>query len=1152
MLLTSPHPSAVHRNVPGEPDLDLIRLSNGPGLAILLHPNGAPYAFRHGRTLINRALVSSAEMGWFRLLARLTPLDGGASEVLNLLNPVTSQTFGQASPEACQWAGISHETEVRVTLQLAPDSLSWTWTIDSINRGNVPKTLEIFYGQDLGLGDESAVRNNEAYLSQYLDHHIEDSSTFGPVLMTRQNMPMDGDRHPWIAQGCRERTAAYCSDGFQFFGLPAKSGEDPLALTGTGLPSKVRQFEFAYVGLQSKPVDLEPGCSTRTTFFAIFDPHHPGASCPEDLDGLAGKLEFLDQAADESVPQVSSRSGKFSLVGKPPLNGRCLDQSEIEANFPGERRSEERDVEGQLLSFFHGDDRHVVTGLKETRMERAHGHILWGSSRLDPDARALGTTVYANGIFNAQTYFANPNFGRFLSVVRCPLNQLRLNGQRIFIEVEEEWRQLGIPSTFEMGPRFARWLYQLPDRTLEITVWCDSSYPACYLDVSVVRGPASRILVTHQLVPGGNEFSAAIDLSIDHENACAIGVPRPPAAVLDKIPGYGFLIAAADPDNVASISTELPGSVQSSHPGFLTVQSSTTESMTVILVASDGGVAALSEVLPELRATALAGFQEPLDFRDSHAGGLRLDAGATGSRSRLNEIIPWYAHNAWVHFATPHGLEQYNGGAWGVRDVCQGSVEWLLAVGQTNAVRGILKTVFTQQYRVDPVWPQWFMLPPFGKIQQPHAHGDIPFWPLKALCDYLEVTEDYALLELPLLYTSAETFEPEAPAETVKQHVDRIFDHYHSRCVPGTALVNYGDGDWDDTLQPADPVLRSSMVSTWTVALSYHAFRQYRDVCLATGQTAQAGQLTGLLARIAADFRQHLMPGGITCGFAIVESDGRFRPLLHPDDQTSGIRYRLLPMTRAILAGLFTREEAERHLQLIEEHLLYPDGVHLMSDPVPYRGGISHQFKRAETAAFFGREVGLQYVHAHIRYAEALAEMGRADEAWQALSTVNPVGLRSCVPNASIRQANAYFSSSDAEFPDRYQARERFAELQDGRIPVSGGWRIYSSGPGIFLHKLVTRLVGMRERHGYVIFDPLIPAGQSDLVLRRKWRGHNLEIKATRNSHGKAGILVNGSSLPNVTREQHAYRIGGQRVPTTSFLRLLDAGLNRVEIHTHS
>jgi len=54
------------------------------------------------------------------------------------------------------------------------------------------------------------------------------------------------------------------------------------------------------------------------------------------------------------------------------------------------------------------------------------------------------------------------------------------------------------------------------------------------------------------------------------------------------------------------------------------------------------------------------------------------------------------------------------------------------------------------------------------------------------------------------------------------------------------------------------------------------------------------------------DFARLALPGGTVAGFLVHEADGRLRPLLHPTDRVTGIRYRLLPMTRSILAGLFT------------------------------------------------------------------------------------------------------------------------------------------------------------------------------------------------------------------------------------------------------
>ena len=108
-------------------------------------------------------------------------------------------------------------------------------------------------------------------------------------------------------------------------------------------------------------------------------------------------------------------------------------------------------------------------------------------------------------------------------------------------------------------------------------------------------------------------------------------------------------------------------------------------------------------------------------------------------------MFPWLAHNAMIHLTVPHGLEQYTGAAWGTRDVCQGPVEFLLALEHDEPVKEILRTVFAQQDETRGDWPQWFMLEPYASIRDRHSHGDVIVWPLKALCDYVEATNDLAL-----------------------------------------------------------------------------------------------------------------------------------------------------------------------------------------------------------------------------------------------------------------------------------------------------------------------------------------------------------------------------------------------------------------------
>ena len=232
-----------------------------------------------------------------------------------------------------------------------------------------------------------------------------------------------------------------------------------------------------------------------------------------------------------------------------------------------------------------------------------------------------------------------------------------------------------------------------------------------------------------------------------------------------------------------------------------------------------------------------------------------------------------------------------------------------------------------------------------------------------------------------------------------------------------------------------------------------------------------------LAEEIRADFNRYLILDGTAVGYAIFEP-GRDQPevLLHPRDSRTGLKFSLLPMTRSIIGGLFTAEQAQHHLNIIREHLLFPDGARLMDKPAVYRGGPERLFRRAESAANFGREIGLMYVHSHLRYCEAMAVLGEVDALWDALLKVNPIAVTEHLDNASLRQRNAYFSSSDAAFSDRYEASKEWSRVKSGKIAVDGGWRIYSSGPGLYTNMLVRLAFGRRRYFGARTASPLLPS----------------------------------------------------------------------------
>jgi cellobiose phosphorylase len=313
--------------------------------------------------------------------------------------------------------------------------------------------------------------------------------------------------------------------------------------------------------------------------------------------------------------------------------------------------------------------------------------------------------------------------------------------------------------------------------------------------------------------------------------------------------------------------------------------------------------------------------------------------------------------------------------------------------------------------------------------------------------------------------------------DSVAEHVRSLLATVRARLIPDTHLIRYGEGDWNDSLQPVDLRMRDWMVSSWTVALLFEQLSRYVRVLRRTGLDADAEELSELAAGMRHDFNHYLMRDGTVAGYGIFEP-GVEKPelLLHPSDTRTGLRYSLLPMTHGILGGLFTPLQVEHHLQIIREHLLFPDGARLIDRPVTYRGGPQTIFRRAESSSFFGREIGLMYVHAHLRYAEAMAILGDAEALWEALQLASPITVTERLAHAGLRQRNAYFSSSDAAFPDRYAASADWQQVKAGQIGTEGGWRIYSSGPGIFISLLVRHLLGHRRLWGEHAVQPLLPA----------------------------------------------------------------------------
>ena len=109
--------------------------------------------------------------------------------------------------------------------------------------------------------------------------------------------------------------------------------------------------------------------------------------------------------------------------------------------------------------------------------------------------------------------------------------------------------------------------------------------------------------------------------------------------------------------------------------------------------------------------------------------------------------------------------------------------------------------------------------------------------------------------------------------------------------------------------------------------------------------------------------------------------------------------------------------------------------------------------------------------------------------------------------------------------------------IKDGSIGVKGGWRIYSSGPGIYLNQLITAVLGIRQKAQSVVFDPMLPEKLSGLTLTYQLFDKPVTYKFYPNQSAK--IVIDGQEVP-FKFEENPYREGGMEVQKDEVLSLLN------------
>ena len=315
------------------------------------------------------------------------------------------------------------------------------------------------------------------------------------------------------------------------------------------------------------------------------------------------------------------------------------------------------------------------------------------------------------------------------------------------------------------------------------------------------------------------------------------------------------------------------------------------------------------------------------------------------------------------------------------------------------------------------------------------------------------------------------------------------------------------------------------------------------------GRGARRSHCQARAEQVRADFQRLLLVDGVLAGYALFDPGGQVRHLLHPRDERTGVHYSALAMIHAMLEDLFSPAQAQAHLALIERHLSAADGARLFDHPLPYHGGPQqlvparrecHVLRPRDRPDVYARASALctgAGPHGRVRAFLPRALSGQSNR------------LRELVAQATLRQANCYYSSSDAAFADRYQAGAEYARVRDGSIALDGGWRVYSSGAGIGFGLILRHFLGVSVEAGVLRVDPVMPSSLNELQARLPLLGRTIDVdyRVGPSGCGVQRLQLNDTVLA-FEREANPHRPGAARVSGAQIRALLRDGNNRLRI----
>jgi cyclic beta-1,2-glucan synthetase len=482
------------------------------------------------------------------------------------------------------------------------------------------------------------------------------------------------------------------------------------------------------------------------------------------------------------------------------------------------------------------------------------------------------------------------------------------------------------------------------------------------------------------------------------------------------------------------------------------------------LLGEEASSAAAVALIERYRTRDLdAALKEVTDFWDQTLGVIQVK---TPDRSMDIMVNGWLLYQTLGCRVWARTAFYQSSGAYGFRDQLQDVMA--LVVSRPGIAREHILRAAARQFEAGDVQHWW--LPTSGQGVKTRVSDD-RVWLAFVLAHYLEVTEDFDVLEEqvpflaggPLAPDAHESFsapEPKAMG-TLFDHCVRALDS--SLEIGSHGLPLFGAGDWNDGMNRVGAAGRGE--SVWLGWFLHAALLKFAPIAERRGQSAAA-----------AVWRKH--------AFALQQAiereawDGDWYRRGYFDDGTplgsvasDECRIDSIAQSWAVISGAAERERAVRAMSAVNSQLVSrSDGLVKLFTPAFDRTRHDPGYIKAYPPGI--RENGGQYTHAAMWSTLAFALLGDGDRAGELFSILNPINHASTRAGIHRYKVEPYVVCADV-----YSSPE---------LVGRGGWTWYTGSAGWMYRTAVEGILGIHLRGGILAIDPCIP---------RRWPGFEITYK---------------------------------------------------------